>query len=208
MWRGQRIAEPAGYTRWNRPCCAPSQEFCMISLPTGVWGGSDSRHNFAEWPNARAGTDGAAVRIMPCGLLSAFWWALAQPTSDKAKRTRRTFRIARHRGLRERFPQPPRRLSSCRLLLKEDDDVANREIIELLDGASGFRNSHDFEPIVATCGAQQVRWQYHMLRERLCDIGLRAADKIRASVRLFAVHLGTLVLMIEPRIAGSLKLNW
>ena len=27
----------------------------MISLPTGVWGGSDSRHNFAEWPNARAG---------------------------------------------------------------------------------------------------------------------------------------------------------
>ena len=26
----------------------------MISLPTGVWGGSDSRHNFAEWPNARA----------------------------------------------------------------------------------------------------------------------------------------------------------
>ena len=54
-WRGQRIAEPAGYTLWNRPCCAPSQEFCMISLPTGVWGGSDSRHNFAEWPNARAG---------------------------------------------------------------------------------------------------------------------------------------------------------
>ena len=27
----------------------------MISLPTGVWGGSDSRHNFAEWPNARVG---------------------------------------------------------------------------------------------------------------------------------------------------------
>ena len=28
----------------------------MISLPTGVWGGGmDSRHNFAEWPNARVG---------------------------------------------------------------------------------------------------------------------------------------------------------